>query len=393
LLDTPALAHATARAVRLEALAGVQRVHGNRRAAQQIGGPWSAPTRAAQPAATPSIARKTKLPAIDAKRAMSPETRVLVETYWKRRRENPDWANEFHKLVDNRFWKENGYKVGKPLDPKLAADQPFCEIWLKLRETLMAEFTGDTLHDVVVFLRYSQALVERNTAELVDSGKLKAHYIEDCPPDPKADEVLTTAGLDKTKFIAVLHPTTKEQMIVQSNADGFRSGDSIFAARGASIGRTKEILTHESNHALRADKTSDDNASSIERYKDEFQAYWVAEFASEPDLDKRAEAIKAHLLGAYPLLKAAYDSTPDFKDKVDKHTRPDGNVINSPRWAAIQVTLGSAAVDEKVVFDNLKAMSPEERAFVQADPNFKAMLAKGLSADQVKAVEKILSEK
>jgi hypothetical protein len=267
LIEAPALAHPTARAMRRAALAGAQRVHGNRQVGRRVERAAARPGSPRIPPA-PQIARKEKLPAIDAKRALTPEARALVETYWKRRRSDPEWANEFHKLVDNRFWKETSYKVGKPLDPRLAEDQPFCEIWLRLRETLMAEFTGDRLHDVLALLRYSQSLAERNTAELVDSGKLKAHYIEDCALDPKSEEVLTAAGLDKSKFKVLLHPTTKEQMIVENDADGFRSGNSIFAARAAGIGRMKVILTHEGNHALRADKLSEADGSSFERYKD-----------------------------------------------------------------------------------------------------------------------------
>jgi len=323
---------------------------------------------------------------------LSPETRALVETYWQRRRSDPAWADEFHKLVDARFWKENDYKVGKPLDPKLPEDQPYVEIWLKLRDTIMAQFNGQPINDALVLLRNSLSLLDRNTAELIDGGQIKAHYIEDCAKDPKSDEVLAGAKLDKAQFSVLIHPDTSEKMIVQLNAVGFRHGSSIFVKRSAGLATTKSTLVHENNHALRPSSIGDAKADSFDRYKDEFQAYWVdPDFSGEADAGKRAQTIKDHILSDYPLLKKAYDSDATFKDKVDKHTRPDGNVINSARWAAIEKALDGPAADVPTVMSSIKAMSKEERGVVSSDPNFIALLTNHLSADDLAKAKALLA--
>lgn len=393
-IASPALDHPTARAARQDAVAGLQRARGNAFVGRQVrraGIPAPAAVHEASPPR--HVHRKEKLPAIDARRELSPETKALVESYWKRRREDPAWAGEFHKLVDRLFWKENAYKVGKALDPKLPEDQPFCEIWLQTRDKLMAEFKGDPISDAVVLMRHGETLLERNTAENIDSGKLKAYYLEDCAKDPKSEELLKGWKLDPKDFVVLLHPDTKEQMVIQTNADGFRSGNTIFTKRSQGIQTVRTNLIHETNHALQPDSISKAEAASFERYKDEFQAYWPhPAFVAEVDLDKRAAAIKTHLLASYPKIKAAYETDEEYKKKVDSHTRPTGNVINSARWAAIEQAIEKTPVDEKLIIDNITAMSGEERAFVRADPNFGAMLGRGLAGDALKTAQEALNK-
>jgi hypothetical protein len=392
-IASPALDHPTARAARQGALAGLQHARGNAFVGRQVrraGNARPAAVHETHPSPHP-IGRK--LPAVDAKRTLTPETKALVERYWKRRREDPAWTAEFHKLVDRLFWKETSYKVGKPLNPKLPADQPFCEIWLQTRDKLMAEFKGDPIGDTLVLLRYGESLLERNTAENIDSGKLKAHYMEDCATDPKSDELLKSWKMDPKVYVVLIHPDTKEQMIIQLNAIGFRSGGAIFVKRSQSIQSVRSTLVHETNHALEPDSISKAEAASFERYKDEFQAYWVdPDYAGVTDPDKRAAEIKAHILADYPQLKASYDADEDFKKKVDGHTRPSGNLINSARWAAIEQAVETAPVDAKVIVDNITAMSAEERAFVRADPNFSAMLGRGLGGAALKSAQDALSK-
>ena len=224
------------------------------------------------------------------------------------------------------------------------------------------------------------SLIEKNTAEVIKSGTIHAYYYDECPPDPKSDLPADSPYKD------ILHPTMKHVMRVQKNAIGSRnakSGD-IFVARTLSVESVRSTLVHEVNHGLRGDKDSDNDAASIARYKDEFQAYWVdGGFNSEPDLDKRAEAIKQHLLRDYPAIKGKYDSDEDFKKQVDNHKRPDGNVINSPRWLAIQEAVKGAGTDEDAVFSALKGMSPDELRFVRGDNNFMKLLKEDLNHDEM----------
>jgi hypothetical protein len=233
-------------------------------------------------------------------------------------------------------------------------------------------------------MRASTEVIERNTAGEVDSGRIVARYIEDCPVDPDSDALLDGWGIDKTQFIVRLHPATNERMVIQTNADGTQSGNYIFIARGATVDRARDILIHEVNHAMRLHEAGHtDAANSFERYKDEFQAYWVAEFRNVRDLDDRARQIRTHVLGAYPALRARYDTDEDFKELVDNYTRPDANVLNSPRWQAVERAVQGAGTDEEAVYQAIRDMSSEERAACLADPNFMDLIRGDMSGDEL----------
>ena len=233
-------------------------------------------------------------------------------------------------------------------------------------------------------MRTSAEPIEQNTAAEVDSGRIIAMYIEDCPVDPDNDALLDGWGYDKTQFIVRLHPATKERMVVQTNADGTQSGNHIFIARAATVDRARTILIHEVNHAMRLHEGGHtDAADSFDRYQDEFQAYWVAEFRGVADLDERARRIRTHILGGYPALRARYDTDEDFKELVDNYTRPDANVLNSPRWQAVERAVQGLGTDEQAVYDAIRQMSGEERSAALADPNFMDLLRGDLSGDEL----------
>jgi hypothetical protein len=104
-------------------------------------------------------------------------------------------------------------------------------------------------------------------------------------------------------------------------------------------------FSHESSHILVASygehaQTATD-ASSFDRYKDEFRAYWiepVGHWAAMAADDNKAAAIRTQMVGSaatpatgYPDLQNRYWSNAAFKTQVDAHRRPDGfNLTNSP---------------------------------------------------------------
>jgi hypothetical protein len=247
---------------------------------------------------------------------------------------------------------------------------------------------ADPLQQALQELRDSTELVDRNTAELIDGGRLTALYLEDLRTDPDSDALLDGWGIDKTAFVVRLSPAG-ERMVVQKNAIGtvYQEGGKsyIFVGKTLSVASMKATLVHESNHAMRLHEAGHtDAADSIERYADEFQAYWVdPDFRGEADLDKRAANIKAHLLRDYPALKARYDTDADFKAAVDAHTRPDANVLNSARWRAIEEAVAGWGTDESAIYAAIQAMSPEERAIARTDPNLMALLRGDLSGDEL----------
>ena len=101
-------------------------------------------------------------------------------------------------------------------------------------------------------------------------------------------------------------------------------GDATMIIRGRDTGgswRTEEdfkgTLIHECSHILvksygEHEDTKTD-AASLDRYKDEFRAYFVEQFgtyAEEKDLDKRAAMIKKHLIGTSLADTRGYPAAP-----------------------------------------------------------------------------------
>ena len=182
------------------------------------------------------------------------------------------------------------------------------------------------IRDTTAELFISTELVDRNTANHLINGTIRAYYIEDLTQPSNVNAVVTAAGLDPAIYTVYIQPgTTATHMFVQHNYQGFRrSGTNmIFGLRTLGIARWKTLLVHETNHALNGD-----TSGAVDRYKDEFRAYWVAEFRGVTNLNTRAAQIKAHILAIYPHIKAAYDSNIVVRMSIDIHLRPDGNTDN-----------------------------------------------------------------
>lgn len=122
----------------------------------------------------------------------------------------------------------------------------------------------------------------------------------------------------------LLHPTTGVAMILPKNAVGFAQDGAVFGNRNQSLDSWKITLVHEVNHARNPDTT----AGTVDRYKSEFRAYWVADFRGVSDLDDRARQCKAHILADYPELGTLYANNATARGQIDAHTRPDGNLDN-----------------------------------------------------------------
>ncbi len=163
--------------------------------------------------------------------------------------------------------------------------------------------------------------IERNTRARVVAGTHRLAYLEDLTVDPNSTTLLRGWGYDSTQYTVKLNPWTRAQMIVQNNAAGFATGTNIVGSRAQSeaFWRTT-LLCHEVNHIIHGDESA--AANSIERYRGEFRAYWVAGFHTVANLDDRARQIKAHLLRDYPALNARYTAEAAFRALVDAHTRP-----------------------------------------------------------------------
>lgn len=254
--------------------------------------------------------------------------------------------------------------------------------------------TGDIVQDALAELRASAELLDQNTAQAIDAGSMRVRYLDEVPVDPASDALLEGWGFDKTQYVVQVCPNG-EQLVIQRNAQGTAHdgcGTSwLFVSRSVSVARMREILVHETNHAMRLDEGSDEAANSFERYKDEFQAYFIAEFRAVADLDDRARQVREHILRDYPALAARYATDPDFAALVVAHTRPDGNVLNSARWSAVEKASAGLGTDEDALYAAIRSMSPQERAAARADPNFMALVNDELSGDELARAQLLLA--
>lgn len=234
----------------------------------------------------------------------------------------------------------------------------------------------DPIQDILDDFRNGE-LIEKNTAEMVDSGRVTHYYIDECPPYPESELE------PESPYKEVLHPVTGEVLKIQKIAKGFAQGTDIFTNRLEDPELIKTILVHEVNHVLYHGKESKEDGTSFDRYCDEFQAYWISKHSEIEDLDKRAERIKMYILIGYPALGKQYATNKKFKRQVDNHKRPDGNLINSPRWEAVIKATEGDDVDKDALFQALQEMSSEERAFVRDDKNFMKLITDALDYDNI----------
>jgi WXG100 family type VII secretion target len=173
-------------------------------------------------------------------------------------------------------------------------------------------------------LSISHEAVDINTVRQLAAGNIKACYIEDLKQPLDLLDRLKHYGVDPAAYTIYLHPDTGEELVVQRDYVGFRSGSTVFGKRGLSIARWKTLLVHETNHAV----NSVDFTDPVNRYKSEFRAYWVAEYRGVGNLDKRAREIRQHIVDSYPPIKEAYANDPDVRKAIDEYTRPDGDLTN-----------------------------------------------------------------
>jgi hypothetical protein len=254
--------------------------------------------------------------------------------------------------------------------------------------------TGDVLQDALAELRASREQIDRNTSQAIDAGALSVRYLDDIATDPDSDALLTGWGFDKTQYIVKQCPNG-EQLVLQRNFQGTAHDDCgtewLFVSKAVSVARMRQILVHETNHAMRLEEGPKPTADSFARYKDEFQAYWVAEYRGVADLDVRATQVRAHILRDYVEIKARYATDAAFKTLVDGYSRPDGNVLNSLRVLAVEQAIAGWGTDEEGLFDAIRAMNASERAAVLADGNLMGRIRDDLSGDDLLRAELLVA--
>ena len=181
------------------------------------------------------------------------------------------------------------------------------------------------IREAALQLSQSDEEVDRNTVQQLVQGRVHAYYIEDLTQPADVNTILTDAGLDAAVYTIYLHPVSGANMSVQKNAEGFRPHgySDIFGRRSLSVDRWKELLVHETSHVVNPTPTT-----PLENFKEEFRAYWVAEYRGISNLDERARLIREHILRDYPSIKSAYDADPAVAAAIDLYDRPEGDLTN-----------------------------------------------------------------
>jgi hypothetical protein len=182
------------------------------------------------------------------------------------------------------------------------------------------------IREAALQLSQSDEEVDRNTVQQLVQGRIHAYYFEDLTQPANINAILTGAGLNPAVYTVYQHPVSGANMFVQKNFEGFRPyayPTDIFGFRSLSVARWKELLVHETSHAVNPVPST-----PFEKFKDEFRAYWVTEFRHISNLDRRADAIRQHILRDYPEIKSAYDADPALAAAIDLYDRPEGDLTN-----------------------------------------------------------------
>lgn len=222
------------------------------------------------------------------------------------------------------------------------------------------------------------------------------------------------SGYDPTLYDAFFLGTSMDNIDYhQSGMVGTLTGTTMYL-RGHDSGGTVETLdsmsssvVHEVSHFLVKQygelPETETDASSFDRYADEFRAYWV-----EPDSPgkglpdaAKAAAIRKHLVGTagdpasgYPNFHAAYFNGSDaFRAKIDALSGPLGfNVTNSLRLHRLWQLLTAKERDSETVgwiVTMVGALTPAERREARASSLIAKLVGK-LGKDDAARVRKAL---
>ena len=222
-------------------------------------------------------------------------------------------------------------------------------------------------------LRRSPSLVDRNTAEAIDTGRVQVFTIEECPVHPQQAKILAEMRRDPKEWQVLAHPITGRRLVVRRSFRGFANatGD-IFIRANLPLEDARRTIKHEVNHNLRLDHVSAKERGSFSRYEDEFQAFWVGNYDDVADPVARAKKVRDHILGKYSDLRNSYDGDPEFRQQVDEYVRPTENTLNSIRINSLEKAITD--MDETRILASIEAMHPEERALVYGNKRLMTML-------------------
>lgn len=180
---------------------------------------------------------------------------------------------------------------------------------------------------------------------------------------------------------------------------GTVDGNTILV-RGRSAGGTRRsatqimnTLVHEASHILVASygehPRTRTSASSFDRYKDEFRAYWVeptGHWGRMRANDAKARAIREQLVGTgrtdtrgYPDLRQRYWTNAGFKRRVDAHRRPDGFNLRNSRpldilFQILQETRARPGRLDYLLMHITRYLDRSERAEAHASPLIQRMI-------------------
>jgi hypothetical protein len=223
------------------------------------------------------------------------------------------------------------------------------------------------------------------------------------------------SGYDPTLYDAFFLGTAMDNIDYhQTGMVGTLTGTTMYLRGHDSAGTVETLdsmassVVHEVSHFLvkqygELPKTETD-ASSFDRYADEFRAYWVEPDSPGKGLSDadKAAAIRKHLVGTagnpasgYPNFHAAYFKAGDnpFKAKVDALTGPLGfNITNSLRLHRLWQMLTANDRDSETVgriVTMVGALTPAERREARSSSLISRLVGK-LGKDEAARVRKAL---
>jgi len=262
----------------------------------------------------------------------------------------------------------------------------------RARQESKATETIRRLDSILLYMHRQSNRTTRNTARLfAGEGSRQARFNYDAMTlRHDSDAIVRDRGLDRDEHAFYFFGRTENNMHQHGpNTVGTVQGTDTVLLRGRDrwgirLTRNDVIATwaHETSHLLTSSygehPDTDTDSSSLDRYKDEFRAYWiepVGRWARMAPNDNKARGIRRHIVGrrrddpsAYPRLRNRYwnPANTTFKNNVDQHLRPDGfNLTNNPNLDRLfnllqDATMGVGSTDD-VLSHIVRVMSPQER--------------------------------
>ncbi len=170
--------------------------------------------------------------------------------------------------------------------------------------------------------------IDRNTALKVITGTVRAH---DRPsvPLPNSVALCHQNGFDPTNWTYYMNPVdgTPIPWLNGMSGKSFNATNVIVVfAEMNNIDESVNMLIHEINHSVNIQPA--DPLAGVADFKEEFRAYWVAQYRNVAHLPTRTGQIFNHIMANYGYISGPYNSNLFSHNAIDQFCHDAANGLN-----------------------------------------------------------------